>query len=74
MIKMIANTPLDWAYSIARTLRNWQQIILQFTKEASHFYYRLATNKAGLPRWLWVAMLVSWVLIATSLATQGLGG
>lgn len=44
-------------------LSSWLTALLSFIKEAAHFYYRLATNKAGLPKWLWIAMIASWVVV-----------
>lgn len=45
------------------TLSSWFTALLSFIKEAARFYYRLATNKAGLPKWLWLLMIVSWIVV-----------
>lgn len=51
-------------------LQSWFRALWDFIKEAALFYWRLITNKAGLPRWLWIAMLISWLVILSSLIIQ----
>lgn len=46
-------------------LLSWLQYLAQFIREATAFYYRLFSNKIGLPRWLW--LLVSLSLIGSAL-------
>lgn len=46
---------------IVSVLQSWGQSIGRVILDALSFYYRLITNKMGLPRWLWVLILVAWV-------------
>jgi hypothetical protein len=53
--------------TIPIVLAEWAKTLFIFIKEACQFYYRLATNKASLPRWVWISMLISWVIIFVTL-------
>ena len=44
---------------IGHVLLSWLHFIGTYLKEVSVFGYRLLTNKVGLPKWLWIVMLVS---------------
>ena len=52
---------------VITVLQSWLETLWIFIKDASLFYWRLLTNKAGLPKWLWIAMLLSWLAIILSM-------
>ena len=47
--------------TIGSVLLSWFLEIPRFLRDASLFYYRLFQNKWGLPKWLWLLMLASWL-------------
>ena len=44
--------------TIGLVLLSWFRVLGRFIRDAFVFYYRLLTNKIGLPRWLWLSILL----------------
>jgi len=53
-------------------LKSWAKTVWSYVKEASSFYWRLLTNRVGLPKWLWIDMLVFWMIIVFSIVNHNI--
>lgn len=47
---------------IIAVLASWLSVFRQFLRDATRFSWRLLTNRVGLSRWLWLAILVGIVV------------
>ncbi len=61
--------------TIGVVLASWYRFYATYipllVKEACVFYYRLATNKIGLPTWLWLLVMAGMVVACVAYLLNG---